>query len=73
MKDVSLFIDINTNDYFSNMNIFQNGVDALSKIDDAFRQKAENFTLFELSDNDQNLLACGMNTYYGITNGFSGS
>ena len=47
-------------------------VDALSKIDDAFlTKKAENFILFKLSDNVQILLACGINTYYGITNGIS--
>ena len=33
-----------------------------------FRHKAEHFILFGLSDNDQILLTCGINTYYGITN-----
>ena len=40
--------------------MFQNGVDALSKIVDAF-----------LSENVQILLACGTNTYQGITNDIS--
>ena len=36
-----------------------------------FRQKAKNFVLFGLSDNDQILLACGINTHNGITNRIS--
>ena len=36
-----------------------------------FPQKAENLILFGLSNNAQILLACGMNTYYGITNEIS--
>ena len=61
------------NSCFSNRNIFQNGVDALSKIDDAFlkKKKADNFSSFSLSDNVQILLVSGINTYYGITNRIS--
>ena len=33
--------------------------------------KAENFILFGLFDNVQILLACGINTFNGITNGIS--
>ena len=72
LKDGSLLINISaSNNYLSNKNIFQNGVAFLSKIDDAFLAKNENFILFGLSDNVQILIACGINTYYGITNGIS--
>ena len=36
-----------------------------------FRQKTENFNLFGLSDNEQILLAYGINAYHEITNGIS--
>ena len=63
LKDGSLLINIHaSNHYFSNRNIFQNGVDALSKIDDALLTRPENVMLFELSDNVQILLACGIIT-----------
>ena len=72
LKDGSLFIDVfASNNCFSYRNISQNGVDALPKIDDAFSKKAENSIMFGLSDNDEILLACGINTYNGITNGIS--
>ena len=50
---------------FSCRNIFQDGFDALSKIDDAFLTKKISFGL---SDNVEFLLACSINTYYVITN-----
>ena len=34
-------------------------------------RNAENFMLFRLSNSVQILLACGINTSYGITNGIS--
>ena len=36
-----------------------------------FCQKAQNFIVFGLPDNVQTLLACGTNTYWGITNDIS--
>ena len=73
LKDGSLFINIfaPNNNCFSDRNIFQNGVHTLSNIDESFSTKAENLILFGISDKDQILLACGINTYYGITNGIS--
>ena len=55
LEDETFLIDIvASNNYFSYRNIFQNGVDALSKIDDTFfDKKGENLILFRLSDNDQ--------------------
>ena len=59
-----------SNNRFTYRNIFQNGIDVLSKIDDAFfatkKKKNESFVLFDFSDDDQILLACGINTFYGI-------
>ena len=68
LKDESLLSNtFASNNCFTYGNIFQNGIDALSKIDDAFSaKKVENFILFDLSDDDQILLACGINTFYGI-------
>ena len=43
--------------------MFQNGINSLSQIDDAFCQKAQNIIWFGLSDNVHILLACGTNTY----------
>ena len=65
LKDGSLLINIlASNICFRHRNMFQNGVDALSQIDDAFFcQKAQNFVWFGLSDNVQILLICGTNTY----------
>ena len=54
-------------DYFYEMNIFHNGVDAKLKTFDAFCQKAQKFVQSRLSDNVQILLACGTNTYNVIT------
>ena len=72
LKDGSLLINIYvSNNWFSNGNIFQNGVDGLSRIDDAFLTKADFSFLFGLFDNVQISLACGINTYYRITNGIS--
>ena len=72
LKDESLLIDIfASNNYFIFRNILQNGVNALSKKMTPFRQKAEIFILFGLSDNDQFRLACGINSYFGIKNGIS--
>ena len=60
LKDGSLLINIHaSNHYFSIRNIFQNGVDALSKIDDALLTRPEKVMLFVLSDNVQISLACG--------------
>ena len=56
-----------SNNCFSEINTFENGVDALFEKDD---QKLT-FYLFGLSDYVQILLACGTNTYYGITDGIS--
>ena len=53
---------------FQYRNIFQNVVNALSKIVDTFLSKNLNLIQFGLSDNVQILLACGTNTYKGITN-----
>ena len=53
---------------FQYRNIFQNVVNALSKIVDTFLSKNLNLIQFVLSDNVQILLACGTNTYKGITN-----
>ena len=64
LKDGSLFINtLASNICFSYRNMFQNGVDALSKIVDAFLSKSSKFHLVRLSDNVQILLACGTNTY----------
>ena len=64
LKDGSLLTNIHvSNNYFSNRNIFQNGIDALSKLDDAFLQKAYFFFLFGFSDNVQISLACEINIY----------
>ena len=58
LKDGSLLIDIfASNNCFSYRNIFD--------------KKADIFILFGVSDNDHILLACGINTYYGITIGIS--
>ena len=65
-NDILLINTYASNNYFSNRNIFQNGVTALSKIDDAFLQKAENFILFGLSDNVQISLAWGINMYCSL-------
>ena len=64
LKDGSLLINtLASNICFSYRNMFQNGVDALSKIVDAFLSKSSKFHLFGLSDNVQILLVCGTNTY----------
>ena len=72
LKDGSLLINtLASNICFGYRNMFQNGVDALSKIVDAFLSKSSKFHLVQLSDNVQILLACGTNTYQGITNDIS--
>ena len=65
LKDGSLLINtLASNVCFSYRNMFQNGVDALSKIVDAFLSKSSKFYLVRIiSDNVQILLACGTNTY----------
>ena len=65
LKDGSLLLNIfASNICFSDRNIFQNDVDALSKIDDTFLTKSWTFTFFGISDYVQILLACGIHTYY---------
>ena len=59
------------NNCFSYRNIFQNGVDALSKKKTPFDQKLNISSCFGLSDYAQILLGCGLNTYYGVTNKIS--
>ena len=61
---------LTSNHCFSYRDIFQNGVNALWKLDDAFLTKNWK-SLFGLFNNVQILLACGIHTYYGITNGIS--
>ena len=62
LKDRSLLINIfASNNCLSDRNIFRKGVDALSKIDNAFA-KTKHFTLFGLSDYVQILLDCGIKT-----------
>ena len=49
LKDGSLQINIfESKNYFSDRNIFQNDVDALSKIDDAFSAKKKNWKFYLL-------------------------
>ena len=72
LKDGSLLINtLASNICFCYRNMFQNGVDDLPKIVDAFLSKSSKFHQFGLSDNVQILLACGTNTYQGITNDIS--
>ena len=64
LKNESLLINIfalNNDSIYRNT--FQNGDYALSKIDDAFLTKVENFLLFRLSDNGKILLACDVSIY----------
>ena len=59
-----------SNCYFSYRNVFQNGVNPLSKMVNHFYQKDQNFVKFGPYDFDQILLACGPNTdqiMYGET------
>ena len=71
MKDRSLLINIfASNIWFSDRNIFQNGADALLKIDDAFLTKSLTFHLVLIIRLCSNF-ACSINTYYGISNGIS--
>ena len=66
LKDGSLLISIFAlNNCFSDRNIFQKGVDALSKK----VKGSEHFILFGLPDYVQILLALDINTYCRITNG----
>ena len=70
LKDGSLLLSLllllinilASNNCFSNRNIFQNGVGAMSKFMTPFRPKTENFILFGLSDYVQILLAYVINT-----------
>ena len=74
LKDDSLQINsLAFNNCFSYRNVFQNGVNALSKMvfkNPLFCQKAQNFVYFEPYDFVQISRACGPNTYqimYGET------
>ena len=64
LKDGSLLINtLASNICFSYSNMFQNGVDALSKIVDAFLSKSSKFHLVRIIRYVQILLACCTNTY----------
>ena len=72
LKDGSLLINtLASNICFSYRNMFQNGVDALSKTVDAFLSKSSKFYLVRIIRKCSNLLVCGTNTYQGITNDIS--
>ena len=65
LEDGSLLIDsFASNNCHSCRHISQNGFAALLKLDDTFfdKKKNENIILFEITNNAQILLACGINT-----------
>ena len=64
MKDDSLSINtLASNNWLCHRNVFQNGVNAVSKMADHFCQKAQNFVYFIWYDSVQISPACGPNTH----------
>ena len=64
LNDEKLLINtLASNNCFSYRNIFQNSVDALTKLVDAFLSKSLNFVQLGSSDKDCSNATCGTNTY----------